>query len=314
MTKRLAACLVISMLTALLHGAEASPRERLRSVPRTIEVAGLKRTLRLYVPSRLKESKPCPLLFVFHGGGGNGAGVERLTRFSPLAEREGFIVVYPDGMYKTWNDGRASEVSRAHREQIDDVSFVAAMIDALAGEYSIDAKRIFATGISNGGIFSHYLAAHLSSRIAAIAPVIGGIADPFHRRFKPEQPVSVLILQGTEDPLTPYHGGEIAKGRRGRIIDTVEAARMWAERNGCSATPGTGRLPNRDPRDGCTVTWTTWSPCREGSEVTLYSLEGAGHTWPGGTQYLPQFVVGSVCREFDATERVWEFFKRHPKP
>jgi polyhydroxybutyrate depolymerase len=170
---------------------------------------------------------------------------------------------------------------------------------------------VYATGISNGGIFSHYLAAHLSARIAAIAPVVGGIADPPEAWLRPEQPVSVLMLQGTRDPLVPYRGGAVAFGR-GKIIDTEEAARRWAALNG-------GREPVREPlpadgKDRCGGLRTIYPGGRDGSEVTLVRLDGGGHTWPGGAQYLPQRLIGRVCRDFDATVLIWDFFKAHPKP
>ena len=237
-----------------------------------------------------------------------------MTHFSDLADREGFIAVYPDGLWKNWNDGRAPSVSRAHRENVDDIGFVSALIDAVSMDHRIDLKRIFATGISNGGIFSHYLGANLSSRIAAIAPVSGGIAERFEERFKPEEPVSVFVIQGTDDPLVPFHGGGIVRGRRGRIIDTDEAVRLWVQRDGCQREPRTGTLPDADRRDKCAVKWYSWGHGQRNTEVKLYVIQGGGHTWPDGPQYLPALFVGRVCRDFNATEAIWEFFKNHPRP
>ncbi len=307
---------LILVVGSLLYPAAGmgEMRDKVQSIPRSMMVGAVERTYRIYMPTSLKKGSPCPLLLVFHGGGGDGEGVERLTKFSTLAEREGFIVVYPDGRYKNWNDGRDASVSRAHSEKNDDLGFIMVLLDALAMEYPIDLRRMYSAGISNGAIFSHYLAAKHSTRLAGIAAVVGGMADPFYKEFKPEKPVSVLIIQGVDDPLTPYRGGGIAQNTRGRIIDTDQVARMWAEHNGCSSQPKTGVLPDRDPDDGCTVRWSIWSGGRAGTEVTLYAIEGGGHTWPGGAQYLPQRIIGKVCRDFDATEVIWEFFKRHPKP
>ena len=278
--------------------------------PHTIEVDGITRSYHLHVPSAVGPT-PAPLVLVFHGGGGTGPGTERLTRFTALADREGFLVAFPEGVEKNWNDGREFTSSRAHRDHVDDVAFVTALIDAIGRAHAVDPRRVYATGISNGGIFSHYLAAHLSARIAAIAPVVGGIADPPDAWLRPEQPVSVLMLQGTRDPLVPYHGGAVAFGR-GKIIDTEEAARRWAALNG-------GREPVREPlpadgKDRCGGLRTIYPGGRDGSEVTLVRLDGGGHTWPGGAQYLPELLIGRVCRDFDATVLIWDFFKAHPKP
>ncbi len=278
-------------------------------VPHTLEVDGITRSYHLHVPPALGPA-PAPLVLVFHGGGGTGPGTERLTRFTALADREEFLVAFPEGIEKNWNDGREFTSSRAHRDHVDDVAFVTALVDAIGRAHAIDPRRVYATGISNGGIFSHYLAAHLSARIAAIAPVVGGIADPPEAWLRPEQPVSVLMLQGTRDPLVPYHGGAVAFGR-GKIIDTEEAARRWAALNG-------GREPVREPlpadgKDRCGGLRTIYPGGRDGSEVTLVRLDGGGHTWPGGAQYLPQLLIGRVCRDFDATVLIWDFFKAHPK-
>jgi polyhydroxybutyrate depolymerase len=279
---------------------------------RTLEVDGRTRTYLLHVPSGLPRGRPAALVLVFHGGGGQGLGTERLTHFSRIADRENFIVAYPDGINRRWNDGRNGSAFRA-RERIDDVAFVSATIEAIAGERLIDRKRVYATGISNGAIFSHFLAAHLSTKIAAIAPVVGGVAESLARDFHPAEPVSVLVVQGTLDPLVPYDGGAVARQQQGRIVSTNEAVRLWVASDHCAANPSRGELPDRDPTDGCRVRTATWSNGGGGSAVTLYTIEGGGHTWPGGPQYLPRWIIGAVCRDFDASEEIWSFFKQHPK-
>jgi polyhydroxybutyrate depolymerase len=279
---------------------------------RTIEVGGLLRTYLIHVPPSLPVDKPAPLVCVFHGGGGDAEGTERLTHFSSLADKEGFLVVYPEGVDKHWNDGRDGPATKKDKD-IDDGAFIAALLDALEKEFKINPKRVYATGISNGGIFSHYLGATLADRFAAIAPVVGGLADPFHEKFAPKKPVSVLVMQGTKDPIVPYEGGEIKPGRRGKIIATDDAIQKWVKHNECAAKPVEDDLPDKDPDDGCTVKRFTHGKGKDGTEVVFYKIEGGGHTWPGGTQYLPERVIGKVCRDFDATAVIWEFFKAHPK-
>jgi len=280
------------------------------SEPRSLTHAGEERTYRVHVPKGLPS--PAPLVVVLHGGGGRGRGMERLSGFSRLADKEGFIAAYPDGIRRNWYDGReGQDISESHRLRRDDAGFVLAMIAAISAEHPVDPKRVYATGISNGGFFSHYLAA-TTDRFAAIAPVVGGIADPFYKKFNPSGPVSVLIVQGTKDPLVPYTGGDVAR-HRGRTIPTEEAAALWAKNNGCSGSPQEEVLPDQDPDDGCTLKRKVWHGCKAGGAVELLVMEGAGHTWPSGSQYLPKFIIGRVCRELDS-ETLWRFLKSHPKP
>ena len=166
------------------------------SIPAIDEMRALdhdskERTYLLHVPDGLYENKPVPLVFVFHGGGGSGSGMVSLTEFDELSDREKFIVVFPDGVGNSWNDGRQNLASEAYLLNVDDVGFVDAMIEAISLEFPIDRKRFYATGISNGAIFSHFLAAQRASTFAAIAPVVGGLAIPFNEQFNPDGAVSV---------------------------------------------------------------------------------------------------------------------------
>lgn len=285
------------------------------STMRTVRAGGLEREFLVHVPPALPADRAVPLVLVFHGGGGTAEGAARLTGFNDLADRDRFIVVYPQGIGRSWNDGRETQVSQARRDNVDDIAFFDALLETLSREWRIDATRVFATGISNGGIFSHFLAARRSERIAAIAPVAAGMADPFHLQFHPAAPVSVLVIQGTKDPLVPYAGGVVARGGlrdRGRVIATDAAVRLWVRHNACAAEPGTRPLPDRDPNDGCVTRAFTWTSCSDATEVELYRVEGGGHTWPSGAQYLPERVIGRVTRDF-GTSAIWEFFKAHPR-
>jgi polyhydroxybutyrate depolymerase len=285
-----------------------------RTVAGSITVDGRVRTYFLHVPPQSDSSRPLPLVLAFHGGGGQARSMVALARFDTIADREGFLVAYPDGVKRGWNDGRGGAADVRERGDVDDVAFVAALLDAIAKEHAVDVRRVFATGMSNGAIFSNLLAVRLAPRLAAIAPVAGGLAAPLEANFAPARPVSVLVISGTQDPLVPYAGGFVINERRGSVVGAERTARLWATRDGCAAEPRTARLPDTDPNDGCFARETTWGGGTNGTEVTLLTIEGGGHTWPGGSQYLPRLIIGRVCRDFDASERIWAFFAAHPKP
>ncbi len=290
----------------------ASQAAALQSVERTLTVGERVRTYHLHVPA--KHGTPAALVFVFHGGGGQGSGIERTSGFDAISDREGFVAAYPDGVDRGWNDGRTDAPRQgALRKQVDDLAFVRAMLTDIAAVVPVDTKRVFATGMSNGAIFSQYLAAKLSDKFAAIAPVAGGIADPFNKEFAPANPVSVLAINGTRDPLVPFAGGNVARVGRGKVISVDDAMHLWVVRDGTAPEPQVGILPDTDPTDGCRVTWKKWTGGKNGTEVWLYSEEGAGHTWPGKMQNLPRVIVGSVCKDFEGSEAIWSFFKGHPK-
>jgi polyhydroxybutyrate depolymerase len=257
-----------------------------------------------------------PLVFLLHGGGGTGEGMGELTMggFNRLADRESFIVVYPNGIEKHWNDGRGLQAYRAHRENIDDVGFISALIEHLIRTLNVDPNRIYAVGISNGGQFSQRLACELSDRIAAIGVVAIQLPEHLPSSCAPKRPVSVLMMPGTEDPLVPWEGGEIGfrRGRKfGKVLSVPESMRFWAKQNQCPESPLITHESDRDPKDGTRVRREAYVPCGEGAEVVLYAIEGGGHTWPGGDQYLPAGIIGRTSRDIDANEVIWDFFKRH---
>lgn len=279
--------------------------------------AGLERTYRIHIPASYHKANPIPLLFVLHGGGGTGKAMEKLTLggFNKLSDREGFIVVYPEGIGKNWNDGRDNVKYRAHREKIDDVGFLSELIDHLANKYKVDIKRVYVTGISNGALMSFRLACELSQRITAIAPVAGSMPENLPIRCSPSRPIPVLMISNTDDRLVPWEGGNIRFGRKtfGRALSVPETVKYWVNHNQCSASPSISMEPDTDPKDGTRVRKESYDQCRESSEVVLYAIEGGGHTWPGGDQYLPQWIIGKTSRDIDANEVVWNFLRKHSK-
>lgn len=282
---------------------------------------GLKRTFHVHIPSLYKKSNPIPLVIALHGRGGNGESMILVTRkgFDKLSDRDGFFVVYPDGIELNWNDGRIDEQvnDRAHKENIDDVGFISALIDFMIKEYNIDSKRVYVTGISNGAIMSYRLACEISHKIAAIAPVDGNIPQALNPECSQEMPVSVLAINNINDPLVPFDGGEIVGHfglkRLGKVLSVNESVYYWVTRNGCYQTPVVTVEPDRDPKDGTRVKREEYRNGKDGTEVILYAIYGGGHTWPGGYQYLPAWIIGKTSRDIDANEVIWSFFKNHSR-
>lgn len=248
-----------------------------------------------------------------HGGGGNARGIIDITRgrFNELADAENFYVVYPTGFDKGWNDGRVDVRSTAHRENIDDVGFLKRVIDNIAAEYPIDRKRIFSTGLSNGAFMSYRLACELSGTILAIAPVTAQLSKDLLPSCKPTNPVGVLIINGTEDPIVPYNGGtvEVFWSKRGEILSTDATLEFWAAHNQCASRPVVIELTDRDPDDKTRVDHVRYAACANGRDVELLRVRGGGHTWPGGAPFLGERLVGRVSNDLNACDAIWKFFR-----
>ncbi len=274
-----------------------------------IEVRGVERTYLLHLPASYDSRKTMPLVLVFHGGRGTGKRVAQLSGFNQLADEKGFIVAYPDGLDGHWNDGRP----RTEEAAPDDVRFVSTLIDRLSTMFSIDRKRVYATGISNGAIFVQRLGCELPEKIAAIAPVAGTLARDLAGKANPTEPVSVLMIHGTADEFVPYGGGEVRGDLHGQVLSVRETVAMWLEVDGCSDKGHRVTTLESRSQDGTQVECETWIG-KEGKAVTLYRVQGGGHTWPGAP--LPGRIgriVGVTSQDFRATRTIWEFFELHPK-
>jgi polyhydroxybutyrate depolymerase len=276
-----------------------------------IEHDGRRRTFRLHVPPG--PARPMPLVLLLHGGGGSGAGMEVLTEggFDRIADREHVLVAYPDGVGKGWNDGRRDLKSEAVREQVDDLGFLTALVSELARSYPVDATRVYAAGISNGGLMSYRLACDAADIFAAVAPVAANLSVELASRCHPSRPMPILITSGTEDPIMPWDGGEIRVlwMKRGVVLPISDTFARWEQLDHCGRTE---ILPviDHDPTDGTSVVEHVATGCAGGSEVRLDEVRGGGHTWPDGLLYLGVRIVGRVSREIDANEAIWSFLSR----
>lgn len=269
---------------------------------------GLTRSYVLRLPPSTQPGARLPLVIVLHGGGGNAANAEHMTGFTDKGRREGFIVVYPDGTgpldgrLLTWNDRHCC--AYAMKNDIDDVGFIRALVDELVANYPVDPRRIYATGMSNGGMMTHRLGIELSDRLAAIAPVV---ATVFGDEPAPAHALPALMINGMLDENVPYQGGPPG-GRGARGWDgtptrpAIEQLQYWSKANAC------GGEPVKSENDH----WVFWqAKCAPRVDVQLYLVKDNGHAWPGGQTGSARGDAPSTA--MNATDVIWDFFAAHPK-
>lgn len=274
---------------------------------KSIVAGGITRTYIVHLPTGYTNEQPYPLVFVLHGGMGNANRAIRISQMNPTADSEGFIVVYPNGTGKRkdkflhWNDG--SQRSGQQANTVDDTAFFRQLITQLKQDYTIDSKRIYVTGISNGAMMAHRLGCELSDQFAAIAPVAGALN---YDKSSPAEPLSVIIFHGTEDQFVPYEGG-VGKAAKGTRTDAsvAYAVNFWVTHNGCNPIPAR--------TESGTVIMEQYSGGKAHTDVVLYTVKGGGHAWPGGGHITLKNNNASSVQEISATSLIWKFFKNHPK-
>ncbi len=314
MKKDLKNILCLSLTLILLTGMGSKTKLTDRDLEFQLNYQGEIRDYIVHVPLQCPTAQKCPLVLALHGGGGTAKGMFRLTRerFNRLADQHGFFVVYPQGLGKSWNEGAKDSKGYAREHQIDDVGFFKVLLEDLEKKFPIDEKRIFSTGISNGGLMSFRLACEMPDKIRAIAPVAANIPEDIVSLCQEEkkEAVGLLLINGTDDPIVPYRGGNIVVfgGKRGKVISADKTVQLWLKKNGCQDKPEIQMLPDRDLKDGTSVKVFTYRQCASGVPVLLYQVQGGGHTWPGGWQYLREKRIGKTCRDIDAADEIWKFF------
>ena len=271
----------------------------------TFEHDGIERAYRVHVPKSWSTNKSLPMLLVFHGGGGNMDYQADDKYYGQISKSEstGFIAVFPNGYSKrggklaSWNAGNCC--AGARDENIDDVGFVRKMLERLRSQIAFDDKRIYATGMSNGALFSYRLACEMSETIRAIASVAGSDGT---KTCTPTRPVSILEIHAKDDEFVLFNGGA---GKDLKIladfVSVPETISRWVQRNGCEAKP---KRVFENEGAYCD----SYSSCREGTEVKLCVTERGGHSWPGGIKVRTN-QPGSTA--LSANDVMWEFFGRH---
>jgi len=265
----------------------------------SIVYSGEKRDYLIHVPARHDRSKPAPLVISMHGGGLWGAAQKEISQWNAVADREGFIVVYPSGAR---NNGPGAWQTATGSGGTEDVTFISSLIDELSAEYNIDPARIYADGLSNGAGMAFVLSCTLSHRIAAVGMVAAAHLLPWSW-CTDTRPVPMIAFHGTADPVVPYTGGKTWVAARAFPHVPMWTAN-WARRNRCAPEPV-------DSPVAANVTRRAYEGCANNASVELYTIRGGGHDWPGGGP-LPAWLCGPVSRGIDATSEMWAFFREHP--
>jgi len=279
-----------------------------------LEHDGLERSYEVFVPENYRMNKAYPLIFILHGGGGTGKGLVRTTRvrFNKLASQNNFIAVYPNGYGKSWNDGGRDTLGLARKMEIDDVGFFQKMIKKVSADFSINNKAIFACGISNGGFMAQRLAFELSGKIRGIGVVAANLSCVQSEEPFPKNPVPVIFINGTHDPLVPYHGGYVTvfKQKRGKVLSMERSLETWKKINACVVKASETKIPDKIKRDNCSAEKTVWAnPENQNIKVVEIKVNNGGHTWPGTRQYLPKSLIGNTNRDFNGCDEIWLFFE-----
>jgi polyhydroxybutyrate depolymerase len=292
---------------ALALGVTAAPAEQ-------IKIGGVTRTFTAQLP----DNKPAPLVITLHGNTRTGADMMTRTSWPDVARREHFGVVFPDGLNRAWADFRpnANRAGRAPPKGTDDIAFIVKLIEKFVADGSADPKRIYVTGISNGGAMTMTLACARADLFAAAASVIINLTDESADACHPSRPVPMLMMNGTADPLIPYQGG---RGTSRFAVPGFWSAEktlgFWRRANGCEAQDAAVTdLDDRDKSDQSTVTRIS-SRCPPGRDVMLYRINAGGHRMPGSfaDARFPRLVnalLGPQNRDIDGAETIWEFFRK----
>lgn len=316
LTKQRSFLVMLTFLFTLLFAGAVSAAELKDEIQSdTLHFQGIERTFDYYVPTSYTGKKKVPLMLSFHGRGSNSEGQINLSGYEKVAEKEGFIVVFPNstvifedgvpaGHERQWNDGRID--TPAYRAGIDDVGFTSALIDYFIDNFNIDVSRVYATGMSNGSFFSNRLAVELSDRIAGIGAVTGPLAAPIALKT-PKNPVSVVLVMGDQDPIVSYDGYP------GYMLSAQETINYWVKANEIrgNGKPKVNYLPQTAENDQTKIRREAYNGGKHGTEVILYKVEGGGHTWPDGPQYANPELIGYTSYHMNASEVIWNELKTH---
>lgn len=297
-------------MAAVLVLARAGTAAPLAAGDHDVELVhgGRLRTYRVHVPRGRGGARA--VVVSFHGGASSGPAHQAWSGLDRLADREGFLAVYPDGTgwfrrLLTWNAGTCCGWAMDHR--VDDVGFVLAVLDDVGRRVPVDATRVYAAGMSNGAMMAHRMATDATDRFAAIAAVAGPMCVEL---FGPTRPIAVMQIHSVDDARAPYDGGvgtRLPFLRRVVHPGAEQSVDWWVRHDRC---PRTATVTARVASGGHAAEKRVWSPCAGDAEVVLWKLTGPGHVWPGAPRRYPEWLLGPPTSVIDANEDIWRFFRR----
>lgn len=310
-----------------------------------VTVGDVDRTFLVRLPKGYNPQQHYPVVILLHGMNQDADDMERLTGFDQVADKDGIIAVYPFALHGRWNvgvrpkereeqpmyprrrrgggypggggggyppggggypRGGQQQPQQRHQEsepEVDDIGFFNQMIDQLTSKFSGDASQVYVAGLSEGGFMAMRVGCAVSDKVAAIATV--GATMPKTMICLPTRTVSLMMITGTSDPVVP-HGGGTEKNLNLATLSADDSAKAWAKINHCADKPSHSKLPSKG-KGGMETKIDTYEGCGAGAQVILYSVKGAGNTWPGGEQYEPENSIGKTSNDFSADEVIWSF-------
>jgi polyhydroxybutyrate depolymerase len=303
--------LIVGAVSAAARETQTVPNGTGKFMHNIGAIGGRDRVYLTYVPTNLKPG--APLLIMFHGGGGDGPMARLGTGgvYDQLADRDGFLVVYPYGIAMSWNTCRKAQSNAARRWEVDDLGFVEAIIEQSARSYGIDRKRVFATGHSNGGQISYRLMLERPDLVAGVAAVSSNLPAEGNMDCVPKNvPTPVMTINGTADPVALYNGGQRSGGTNGPSRSTDATMEYFTKLNGQDGEPDVTRLPHVRDNDPTWVERTAWTQPGK-PPVILYTIHGGGHVVPQPFYRYPR-NVGRMTEDLNAPAVIWEFFSKLP--
>lgn len=310
-----AVSVLLLLLSACKSAAPASEADDVSEVKQFVfKHDGIVREVGIFDPQHAEEGALRPLVVVLHGGLGDDDDTIALSfgKLNSLAPEDDALVVYPSGVGGHWNDGRNVQRYVAHRERVNDVGFLEKLIDELVEKRNVDPAAVFFIGVSDGAMMAHRFACERTSKLRAFTAVIGAMPYNVARRRARcgKTPLSVLMINGTEDPIVPWEGGvvEFDGQKLGKVLSAERSFGLWRRHNACEDV-AVSLIPDFVPDDGTRIERRKAIGCRRDTKVELFAVQGAGHTWPSGWQYLPPSMVGATSQDIDASIAAWRFFQ-----